>query len=142
MPNVEKTKGIVLVIEDNPDWMRRLVKVCEKAGYETKQAKNKDKAVALLKQASIFDAVIADLRLKDWDPTNIDGLDSLSSIPENERPAAVVVTGVPDPVNVRKAFHDFKVIDVLFKLSFDEGTFAKRLELAVRETRKRRTSGA
>jgi DNA-binding NtrC family response regulator len=134
-----KVKGVVLVIEDNPDWMRRLLKVCEKAGYETRRAVDSDKARSLL-QAAVFDAVIADLRLKEWEKGNVDGLQSLAAIPEELRPAAVVVTAHPDPEQVRVAFRDFKVIDIIFKFSFDVDVFTKRLELAVSETRKRRAA--
>jgi DNA-binding NtrC family response regulator len=138
---VGKAKGNVLVIEDQQDWMRKLVQICEKAGYAARRAKNFDKAVSLLK-GNEFDAVIADFRLKDWESDNIEGLQALEAIPEGIRPAAVVVTAYPDADHVRMAFRDFKVIDVLFKSSFDANVFGKKLAAAVRETRKRRDARA
>jgi DNA-binding NtrC family response regulator len=139
MASSTKAKGVVLVIEDSPDWMRKLVKMAEKAGYEARRAPTMDKAVALLRSTT-FDAVVADLRLKEWETGNIQGLQALNAIPEESRPAAVVVTGHPDADNVRLSFRDFKVVDIIFKYSFDSKVFSEKLDLAVRETRKRRAA--
>jgi CheY-like chemotaxis protein len=137
MSESTNANGYVLVIEDKPDWMRRLAGLCEKAGYTVRRAQNLDKAISLL-QSELFDAVVADLRLKDWQRDNIEGLRALEAVPEDRRPAAVVVTAYPEPDHVRLAFRDFKVIDVIFKSAFDARLFGKKLDLAVKETRKRR----
>lgn len=139
MANSGKNKGLVLVIEDDSEWMRTLVKACESAGYEVRRASNKDKAISLMRTLTL-DAVVADLRLREWETGNVQGLESLESLTEEERPAVVVVTGHPDWDVVRKAFRDFKVIDVIFKGNFDETAFTRTLEHAVRDTRKRRAA--
>src|ERR1043165_5233239 len=101
---------MVLVIEDNPDWMRRLIRLCKSAGYSTKSAPSLNRAIVLL-QSTVFDAVVADLRLSEWESGNVDGLRALDAVPDDQRPATLVVTGHPDPGTVRAAFRDYRVVD-------------------------------
>lgn len=127
---------LVLIIEDQADWRRRFRRYCKDEGYEVKEAQNADKAASLLERAT-FDAIITDIRLVDWQDGNKDGLDVLGSVPEEKRPAAVVVTGYPRPDFVRTAFKDYQVIDVLWKSDFDKAKFLKAVKEAVEATRRK-----
>ena len=85
-----------------------------------------------------FDAIVSDIRLVDWQDENVQGLQALSAVPEERRPATVVVTAFPNEDNVRLAFKDYKVMEVLKKSDFRRRTFIKVLESAVKETHERR----
>jgi DNA-binding response OmpR family regulator len=131
----------ILIIEDDRDWLRILARACENAGYNTRRADNFDKAVSLLTKET-FDAVIVDIRLKNWQDGNREGLEALAAVPAEHRPAALVLSAFADYENTRLAFKDFEVIDVIRKSEFDAKEFLPKLKQAVRATRKtRRVAG-
>jgi|SRR5579862_25055 len=135
-----KESASILIIEDKADWVRIITRACEGAGFTVRSASTLAKAVSLLNN-QVFDAVVADIRLKDWQAGNIEGLDALGAVSEERRPAAVVLSAFADYDNTRLAFAGFKVIDVLRKSAFDANEFVLKLKQAIRETRRKRHLG-
>jgi CheY-like chemotaxis protein len=133
------TKGspLILIVEDKADWVRIISRACEGAGFAVRTASTFPKAVALL-NAHLFDALVADIRLKDWQEGNVEGLEVLSAVPEDRRPATVVLSAYADYDNTRLAFTAFKVVDVLRKSSFDSNNLVVKLKQAIRATRQKR----
>lgn len=131
-------KGLILIIEDKPDWLRKLAKACEKAGYSVRRTDNYDKAASLLTQHD-FDAIVADIRLVDWQEDNIQGLQVLGVVPPQNRPATVVVTAYPNWDHVRLAFKDYQVSDLMVKSEFKTPTFLRAVAKAVGTTRAKRS---
>jgi len=134
----DNERVVILHIEDDPDWLRIVQRSCEGAGFLVRRATNLAKAASLL-DSEEFDAVIADIRLKDWQEENIEGLEALHTVPKERRPAAIVLSGFVDAANTRLAFKTFEVIDVLNKSSFESRELILSIKTAMRETHKRRS---
>jgi DNA-binding response OmpR family regulator len=132
-----KESAHILIVEDKADWVRIITRACEGAGFTVRSASTLAKAVSLL-NTDLFDALVADIRLKDWQEGNIEGLETLRSVPEERRPVAVVLSAFADYDNTRLAFTDFDVVDVLRKSSFDSNELVIKIKLAIRRTRRKR----
>ena len=137
MSNESEVKPTILHIEDGDDWLRIVQRACEGAGFSVRRATTLAKAASLLTSHE-FDAIVADIRLKDWQEDNIEGLEALVSLPKNKRPAAVVLSGFLDADNTRLAFKTFEVSDTIKKSNFDARTFVVMLKQAIKATRKMR----
>jgi DNA-binding response OmpR family regulator len=122
-----------LHVEDNADWLRIVRRICEGAGFSVRHATSLGKAASLL-NGEEFDAIIADIRLKDWQEDNREGLEALTAVPKERRPAAVVLSGFLDGDNTRLAFKTFEVSDVIKKSAFEPKEFIAMVKEAVRET--------
>lgn len=126
-------EGRVLLIEDRPDWRRKLTKYLKADGHSFKTAKTYTEALSLL-DTEAFDVVLVDLRLVDWDDSNFQGLDLLPRIDELRKTngtQAVVVTAYPTPENIRQSFRDHGVSDFLFKADFDPKMFKRAVRTAI-----------
>ena len=124
-------EGRILLIEDREDWRRRLTKYLQKEGYFVETTKTYAEASDVLGRES-FEVVLVDLRLADWDPTNVQGMQILRYVDELRKESgkesgtqAIVVTGYPTVETVREAFRDHGVSDILFKADFDLQSFTK-----------------
>ena len=97
----------ILHIEDGDDWLRHVRRALERAGLTVRHAKSLAKAASLLNSIE-FDAIVTDIRLKDWEEDNVEGLDALRAVSENRRPAAIVLSGYLDGDNTRLAFKELR----------------------------------
>ena len=126
--NVE---GSILLVEDRPEWRRRLTRYLQKEGYFVETAKTYTEALDVLARGS-FEVVLVDLRLVDWDTTNVQGMQILRHMDELRKEIgkesgtqAIVVTAYPTVETVREAFRDHGVSDILFKPDFDLHSFTE-----------------
>jgi len=127
----------VLVLDDDRLWRNRLKNLLQQHGYEVENADTSERAKSRLVKAT-FDALVVDVQMAWWDKNDKRGLDMLSEVPESDRPDAVVVTGKADKADVRRAFKELNVVDVLFKIPFNTKEFVDRVGEAVKSTRERR----
>lgn len=131
----------VLIIEDRHDWASLLEKDARRMGCKAYKASTAVKAAELIKKYS-FDAIVVDIRLEDWNVSDTSGLDFLESIPEKDRPPAIVITGYPEPEFIRKAFENCHVEDFLIKTQYTQRIFQNILRkvLRIRTERTRRNA--
>jgi len=128
-----KTQGRVLIVEDRLDWRQMLQGILEReGGYSIQTAATFDEAVSLL-QSQPFELVIIDLRLEDWDETNVQGLDLFEFIDKSKGTNAIIVTGYPTPEIVKEAYKEYKVFDFLFKKHFTASEFKEVVRDAVND---------
>jgi len=98
-------QGKILIVEDNRDWLRKMKGILEReGGYSIQTATTYDEAVNLL-QSQPFELVVIDIRLVDWDATNVQGLDLFNFIDKDKGTNAIIATGYPTPEIIREAFN-------------------------------------
>ena len=116
----------ILVVEDTPDWRTKMVGyLIEEGEYDVAEAKDYETARKLLHE-ELFDVVLLDIRLTDWDECDEQGMQllrELDSIAELNGTQAIVITGYPTMYRMREAFRDHHVVDFLMKQHFDPQEF-------------------
>lgn len=87
-----------LVVDDNDLWLEILTRLTKDSGYYVFTAHTCDEAMLKVKQSqSAPDLVVTDVRLRDDDESNIDGLRLLLELEKRqELRSSIVVTGYPD----------------------------------------------
>jgi len=113
--------GRILVVEDRSDWRKKLTGILKEEGYSVREAANYDKAVSLL-QKHVFDLVLLDLRLVDWNERDFKGMDllnDLDKLADEQGTNVIIITGYGTAEHARKAFKDHHVFDFLTKAKFD-----------------------
>jgi len=131
----------ILVIEDTPDWRKKLVGyLIEEGQYDIQEANTYVKASKLL-QKQPFDVAIVDIRLVDWDEKNEQGMQllrELDEIADANGTQAVVITGYGTKDRMREAFRDHQVVDFIEKQHFDPEEFKATVLKAVEKAYRRR----
>jgi len=116
----------VLVIEDTPDWRKKLVGyLIEEGEYNIQEADSYGKASKLL-QKQPFDVAIVDIRLVDWDERNEQGMQllrELDKVADENGTQSIVITGYGTKDRMREAFRDHQVVDFIEKQRFDPEEF-------------------
>jgi DNA-binding NtrC family response regulator len=118
----------ILVVEDTPDWRKKLVGYLIGAGEEEfniYEADNYESASQLLKKQPL-DVVVMDIRLVDWDEKNEQGMQLLRELDEVASlngTQSIVITGYGTKERMREAFRDHQVVDFIEKQRFDPEEF-------------------
>lgn len=123
-------KGSVLIIDDQENWLDIFKEILQKYDLEISTAKSFDEAVRCLKNKK-FHLALIDMRLKDDDTNNMEGLDILDYLKRiglNNVIGKIVITGYGTQDIVRESFKFYKVDDFIPKLGprgkgFDEIDF-------------------
>lgn len=124
--------GRVLVVDDLEEWRKQIVKILEKAGYETGSAGTYDEALERL-QAEIYHVVVLDIRLVDKDENNVEGIELLRELEQRglgQSFKIIILSAHGTLDQMREAFKEFGVVDFLGKDSFYRG---EKLLTSVRE---------
>ena len=94
-----------LVVDDSERWLKTLTQLVRDVGYSVSTAQTY--AAALLEVEESYsppDLIVTDIRLKDEDESNIDGLRLLMELRKRgQLGASIVVTGYPSPKTRRVA---------------------------------------
>ena len=88
-----------LVVDDNQSWLKTLTRLVRDAGYSVSTAQTYAEALLEVgKNESPPDLIVTDIRLRDDDESNEDGLRLLVELYERgQLRASMVVTGYPSP---------------------------------------------
>ncbi|RMH35362.1 MAG: response regulator [Nitrospirae bacterium] len=109
----EKSNGLVLVVDDEPD-VRKVVRMTlEKAGYDVIEAEDGEKAIEAIKKDEnplLLDVAIMDIRMP-----KVNGVEAIAWFQQQfPRVPIIVLTGFPD-VEMATSFLKHGVVDYLVK---------------------------
>lgn len=129
----------ILVVDDDPVWLNKLVKILEKADkrYSVLKAATYEKAIQSL-ESETFQLAVVDVNLADapvdesGEPGNRRGLDIIKKIRERAPDMSVIiVTGFGTFKVAREAFKERGVLDTIPKQDFDLGEFRSLVSEAI-----------
>lgn len=108
-----KTKGLVLVVDDEPD-VRKVVRMTlEKGGYDVIEAEDGEKAIEAIHQGEnplMLDVIISDIRMP-----KINGVEAINYFQQQwPRVPLIVLTGFPD-MEMATGFLNRGIVDYLVK---------------------------
>lgn len=108
-----ETKGLVLVVDDEPD-VRKVVKMTlEKAGYDVIEAEDGEKAIQEINKGEnplMLDVIISDIRMP-----KINGVEAINYFQQQyPRVSLIVLTGFPD-MEMATGFLKKGIVDYLVK---------------------------
>lgn len=129
------TQARILVVEDMSDWCEKLAGILRREGYLVREAADYDEAIRWL-ESQIFDLAVIDIRLEDWDATNIQGMVLIDEIRRRKIEkdmGIIIVTGYGTAEHARKAFRDHHVFDFLAKANFDLEEFKMLVAEAIED---------
>jgi CheY-like chemotaxis protein len=137
---MKRLRGRALVVDDQPVWLELFGELLHELGLEVATADNYHDAIELLNR-EYFHLAVVDVRLKDDDPNNTQGMDILSHINQIELDdvvVKVVITGYGTRDWARAAFKMYNVHDFIPKQGsegrgFDERDFVESITSAFEE---------
>lgn len=95
---IKQTLLKALVVDDNPFWLRMLSRLVSGSNYAVFTAKTYDAALRVAREERP-DLVVTDIRFRDDDEFNMDGLRLLQKLQElGQLKRSIVVTGYSDPI--------------------------------------------
>lgn len=140
-------KYSVLVIDDQANWRELLVDLL-KDGFDVKSAEDYEGALELIRnQAPPFHVVVTDMRLKDEEIGNEDGLKLIEDLNKRgDETKTIVVTGYPTIDTTKRALSSLDAYDYLEKRPsdgkpFDVEEFQLTVHRAAEEAEKDRPEG-
>ncbi|HLF25405.1 MAG TPA: response regulator [Anaerolineae bacterium] len=128
-------EGRLLMVEDDKKWENELRGLLSDRPYKMMMAQTLPQARGLLKD-HVFDVVLLDLRLKDWEDSNFDGwrlLEDLRPATEEQGTQVIIVTAYGTIEHVRDAFKKHQIVDFFQKqhLAEREDEFRQAVATAV-----------
>jgi CheY-like chemotaxis protein len=129
-----------LVIDDQPTWLEIFKELLSELGCDVVTTDNYSDAIDIIEKKYLH-LVVTDIRLRDDDKDNQQGLEILSYINKigfGDIVGKVVITGYGTRDWARQAFKEYKVHDFIPKQGpdgkgFDENDFQQSLQAALRE---------
>jgi len=122
--------GRILVVDDTQQWRTALGSILRAAGYEVDTASGLEEARGFLK-ARPYHLLVLDIRMKENDPANIEGMDFLRELGEYGLGTAlevVMLSGYGTARQMREAFTEHKVADFMAKEEFFPEEFLAVIE--------------
>lgn len=119
------TEKRVLVVDDQVEWQEELSHILATAGFTVDTAGSLAATVEHL-NTRIYHLAIIDIRLEDWDVTNVEGmtiLDELDKHYDTDALAKIMISAYGTPEQMRQAFRWHKVSDFIMKQEFDKLDF-------------------
>jgi DNA-binding response OmpR family regulator len=110
----------ILLLEDDPDWIESLTHLFEEHGAVVFSASSTRLAEGIL-QTKYVNVAIVDVNMRLGDTHNSEGmtfLETIRTLGLGEVVQPIIVSGFPDFDRVRRAFHDYSVVDFLPKSPF------------------------
>jgi DNA-binding NtrC family response regulator len=126
------TRARVLVLEDDPDWVHELTSYLED-DYEVQAACSLAQARELLEEKS-FHMVTVDISLGLGGPMDEGGfrlIESIRSTSILREMSIIVITAYSTPERIRRAFRDYKVYDIIDKMTLDPLQFKQVVAEAI-----------
>jgi CheY-like chemotaxis protein len=123
--------GRILIVDDTPEWRRRLTRILERAGFTVDAAGSTREALERLGSTQ-YQLAVLDIRMADSDPENVSGMELLHELRRRGSlsPLKIIMLSAYGTVNhMREAFARYGVQDFFDKDSFGTGEeFRKRVE--------------
>ncbi len=122
-------QGRVLVVDDMEQWREALVEILERDGYYVDSVPTAAQALAQIEE-SFYHVMVLDIRMKETDQGNIDGIGILRELDKRNLSDATKVImlsahGTTDLM--RTAFREYKVADFLSKEQFSSKVFLENM---------------
>ncbi|MBC8492230.1 MAG: response regulator [Chloroflexi bacterium] len=128
-------EGRILLVEDQREWQVELKDLLRDYPYSIKVADSLQKASDLLKH-HVYDLVLLDLRLKDWEEGNFEGwqlMDSLAACKEEQGTQTIIISAYGQPTHVRDGFKKYHIADYFDKKHLDPQGFQKAVADAIEQ---------
>lgn len=105
------SKKNILVVDDEPVWLKTLTAIMRRHGYEVKEAMSGADALQTLK---VFepDLIFLDVRMPDMN--GFDLLDHIKKLPKMSTKPVVVISGMDD-FHARKVARELGAVDYIIK---------------------------
>jgi len=120
-----KEREAVLIVDDQPNWRDLLSSVLSDE-YETTCVEGYAQAVeAIDKRKTPFALALIDIRLRDEDPHNEEGMELLRTLTELSVPTSVIIiTGYPTFRTTKEALKNLQAFDYVLKYPEDGSAFS------------------
>lgn len=121
--------GRVLVVDDLAIWRDELVEMLGRGGYGADSASTIAEALQCL-QKRFYHVLVVDMRMRDTDQSNIDGLALLHELERlglNEATRVVMLSAFDNSRHIREAFTRYRVADFLSKADFSQQAFLQTI---------------
>src|SRR5581483_7282582 len=125
-------QGRILIVDNMPEWCEELVEMLRRGGYHADSVSTIADALNRL-QESFYHVLIADIRMKDTDPSNIDGLALRDKLEESGLIEAtkIILFSAYGSKHMREAFTSHRIADFLSKEDFSQETLLQSIEGAL-----------
>lgn len=131
-------EGRILIVEDLRDWQIEIQRILHgqylsQFSYSIKIANTLQKARDLLK-VHVYDLVLLDLRLSDWEEENFDGwtlMEPLAKLRKELGTQTIIVSAHGLTDHVRNGFKKYHIHDFIDKKRLEPRAFQKSVEEAV-----------
>ncbi|SRR5579875_384380 len=123
-------QGRILIVDNLSVWCDELVETLRRGGYYADSVSTIADALDRL-QASFYHVLVADIRMKDTDQSNIDGLALLAELEKSglsEATKVIMLSAFGTLKQMRDAFTNHRVADFLSKDDFSQEAFLKSIE--------------
>jgi len=127
----------ILIVDDLEKWRKELALTLQREGCYTDSASTISEVLLRLRE-TLYHLLILDIRLKDSDTNNIEGINLLHELDQQglgEATAAVILSAYGTQEQMRLAFKDFKVADFLSKDHFTKAKFLESVQQVFSEMR-------
>lgn len=126
--------GRILLVEDLKEWQRMIKELLPEDSYRVfKVAEDLQKASDLLKH-HVFDLVLLDLRMNDWDEQDFKGfklLGQIAEVREEQGTQVIIVSAYGEPEHVREGFKKYDIADYFDKKWLKRDEFRKAVADAI-----------
>lgn len=127
-----KKQGRILIVDNLAQWREELVEVLQRQGYYADAASTVTETLERLHE-SVYHILVADIRMKETDQNNIDGIELLHELEKSglsEAIKVIMLSAFATKEQIRSAFTDHKVADFLSKDEFSQQAFLKSVQQA------------
>ena len=122
--------GRILIVDDLAKWRKQLVNTLQRNNFSVEAVKNVSEALERLNNTT-YHIVILDIRLKDNDPSNIEGIGLLQELDKRglkDATKVIMLSGYGTLDQMRRAFREYEVADFLSKDNFSPQTFLESVQ--------------
>jgi len=126
-------EGRILLVEDQREWQVELKNLLQDYPYSIRVADSLQRASDLLKD-HVFDLVLLDLRLNDWEEGNFGGwelMDRLKACREEQGTQVIINSAYGEPHHVREGFKKYHIADYIDKRRLDPRDFQESVADAI-----------
>jgi CheY-like chemotaxis protein len=120
----------ILIVDNLETWRVELVEILRRNGFHAESASTVTEALEQLNE-SIYHVLIADIRMKETDESNIDGIHLLSELERgglSEAIKVIMLSAYGTIEQMRSAFRDHRVVDFLTKDRFSQKVFLESVQ--------------
>ncbi len=120
----------ILIVDNLETWRVELVEILRRNGFHAESASTVTEALEHLNE-SIYHVLVADIRMKETDESNIDGIHLLSELERgglSEAIKVIMLSAYGTIEQMRSAFRDHRVADFLTKDRFSQKVFLESVQ--------------